>query len=100
MWQHVVMLPQELKEALCQIGAVPKKTGRLCMLIDQRLLNLHLSPPKFKYEGLKELAAMLDWTFSIDLITLESAPSAVPGLRVEGPPFLLQGAALRPEACF
>jgi hypothetical protein len=51
------------------IGVVLKKNGKFCLIINMRLLNLHIWPPRFKYNGLHELSCLLqpgDWLFTID----------------------------------
>jgi hypothetical protein len=38
---------------------VAASTGMFGLIVDMRLLNLYLQPPKFKYSSLKELAKLL-----------------------------------------
>jgi hypothetical protein len=52
------------------IRVVMKKNGKFRLIINMRFLNDYIKAPKFKYEGLLELAQILqagDWHMSIDL---------------------------------
>jgi hypothetical protein len=51
------------------ISMVPKKNGKHHLIINMRLLNFYLCPPKFKFNGLCDLAPLLqkgDYLFTID----------------------------------
>ena len=52
------------------LGVVPKKNGKLRLILDLRYLNGHLAKFKFKYEDLHVVAEFLhpkDWFFTFDL---------------------------------
>ena len=52
------------------LGVVPKKNGKLCLILDLRYLNKHLFVRKFKYEDLlvvSQIAAKGDWFITFDL---------------------------------
>ena len=57
--------------AICSpLGVVPKKNGKLRLILDLRYLNKHLSVRKFKYEDLlvvSQIAAKGDWFITFDL---------------------------------
>ena len=52
------------------LGVVPKKNGKLRLILDLRFLNKHLAKRKFKFEDLRVVAEILqpdDWFFTFDL---------------------------------
>ena len=52
------------------LGVVPKKNGKLRLILDLRFLNKHLAKRKFKFENLRVVAEILqpdDWFFTFDL---------------------------------
>ena len=52
------------------LGIVPKKNGKLRLILDLRYLNKHLFVRKFKYEDLlvvSQIAAKGDWFITFDL---------------------------------
>jgi len=62
------LLPHK-QAVLSPIGVVPKKNSKARLIIDMRLLNLYVRPPKFKYQSLRYLATLLrpgDFLFTID----------------------------------
>ncbi|GJP46813.1 hypothetical protein CLOM_g6068 [Closterium sp. NIES-68] len=49
---------------------VVEQRDKCCLILDLRKVNTHLVVPKFKYEGLRRVAEIIqpnDWLFSIDL---------------------------------
>lgn len=64
------VLGQSEQAHISPIRVVPKKNGKHRLIIDMRLLNVSISPPKFKYEDLASLAPLLrqgDYMATIDL---------------------------------
>ena len=59
-------------EAVSPLGVVPKGTeGKFTLIINMRYVNGHMVKKKFKFEGLKDLADLVekeDHTVSSDLI--------------------------------
>lgn len=52
------------------LNVVPKKNGKLRLILDLRYVNDHLAVPKFKYESLKSLEDIMlktDYVFGCDL---------------------------------
>ena len=52
------------------LGVVPKKNGKLRLILDPRFLNKHLAKRKFKFEDLRVVAELLqpdDWFLTFDL---------------------------------
>lgn len=62
------LLPYE-PAFLSPIGVVPKKNNKFRLIVDMRLLNSYVRPPKFKFQSLRDLATILrpgDYMFTID----------------------------------
>ena len=52
------------------LGVVPKKNGKLRMILDLRLVNKYIQTPRFTMEDIRKVRPLLqpgDWTTTIDL---------------------------------
>jgi hypothetical protein len=63
---------KESQQATCisPIGVVPKKNGKMRMIVDMRMVNQHIRAPKFSMEDIRKLQPLLlagDWMTTIDL---------------------------------
>ena len=55
---------------LSPVFLVPKRSGKFCMILNLKRINLHISPAHFRMETLGSILPLLrpgDWTASIDL---------------------------------
>ncbi len=63
------LLGSEEKAMISPLGVVTKKNSKFQPIVDMRFINEFFNVPKFKFEGLNELATMVkegDWSATID----------------------------------